>query len=588
MERILLYTCIITLLASCAREPSDVTTYHPPVINPSGQPVLTGLIGVITTGDNQLVEDAVINVGDYQTTTDENGKFSFENVTLFRDGTHITVEKPGYIFGSRKIYALESEVNVAQVELIPEAEASLVSGSQGVVDEEGILEINFPSGEYLLGENEIYNGEINAHLISIEGNTKNNYNKTPGDLTGIDVASDLSYEVKALSNFGTFHLSISSQSRERLQLPENSKAEFKLKLTDADLNTLPSVVSVFHFDQTNGTWIEKGEASLVGDQYTGEIDAAGYWMLGESFPYADVEGSLMTPDDTYTDTYVEIFNKDEAYVNALSTTRSGKYAGRVPQEMDLDLGVFHECAAGNQTSDLGIISQEEETINLIFVQTEMENIMVQGNVSDCNGEAPASAYVKISFSNQQYMYRADEFGNFDYSFANCSDTEINITAIADVDKKVSDMINLDITNNINTGEIQTCHDVIAGYEISYDNMEWQEELDNATDHSWTISRITGTNPRTIFSASMVDKDLGNKYVQASFVLKEDEPLVDFQLSFEIQGFIVIGRCEVEVVDHNGFESYRFFGLGDDISITDDTLYPADGVNAVDFSLVYYD
>jgi len=577
----------MTLLASCAREPSDVTTFHPPVINQPGNEVMAELVGTITTGDNQVVADALVSIQGYSTMTDGNGKFSFENAVLFKDGTYIQVEKPGYLFGSRKIYALEAETNVAQIELIPEPEVIMVSGIQEIVDESALLSIKFPTGDYLLSANEKYSGDINAHLTTITGNSKN-YNKTPGDLSGVVLNSDLLYEVKALSNFGIFNVGLSSQSREQLQLPENSKAQFELKLADADLNTLPSVVSVFHFDQLNGTWVDKGEASLIGDQYVGDIDGTGYWMLGESFPYTDVEGSLQTPDGTYNDTYVEIFNQDKAYVNTLNTTKSGRYAGRIPQEIDLALGVFHECAAGNQTKELGIITQEEELINLIIVQTEMENIAILGNVKDCDGMTQDRAYVKISFKDLQFLYRTDELGNFDYSFANCSDTKVSIAAISDVDKTVSEVLDLDISSTINTGDIPTCDDVVAGYDISYTNMEWQEELSNTTDHSWSISRITGTNPRTIFSVKMVDKDLGNTYVQGSFVIKENESLVDYQLAFEIQGFTILGQCEVELVNHNGFVSYRFFGIGDDIAITDNALYPSNGVDAVDFSLVYYD
>jgi len=87
---------------------------------------------------------------------------------------------------------------------------------------------------------------------------------------------------------------------------------------------------------------------------------------------------------------------------------------------------------------------------------------------------------------------------------------------------------------------------------------------------------------------MVDKDLGNTYLQGSFVLREDDSIVDYQLSFNIQGFLLLGQCEVEIVEHDGLTSYRFFGIGDDISVTDDTLYPEENVEFVDFSLVYYD
>ena len=586
MKQILLLICVISLLASCSREPYDVTSYQEPVINPSVNGVLGGLVGIITTDGNMPVEDAEVSIKGYKTTTDERGLFSFENVNLYSDGTYIEVTKPGFLFGSRKVYAIESEVNVTQIELIPEP--SKQTAILGSFIESDLLKINLPLGDYLLGANEIYNGEINLQLATIEGNTKNNYNKVPGDLTGVNVSSEQSYEIKALSNFGIFNVSISSQSNEQIQLPKNSKAMFELKLADADLNILPSVISVYHFDQKNGTWIEKSEATLVGDAYVGEIDDSGYWMLGNSFPYADISGSLETPDGTYNDTRVEFFNQKQAYIYGLNSTRSGNYLGRVPQDLDLNLGIFHECVAGNQTEEIGVITQEIESLSPILVETDMENIMIEGKVTDCNGDPTDKTFVKISFKDKQYLYRANAQGNFDFSFANCSDTQVSVTAINEDDKKVSEVIELDIRNDISTGDIQTCNEVVAGYDIEYENMNWANALDNDVDHSWSINRISGSNPRVIFSSNMHDNDSGEKYLQAAFIINEDEILVDYQISFKSQGFLLVGQCEVDVQEHNGITSYKFYGVGDDIAIVDMNLYPAENIEQVNFSLVYYE
>jgi len=241
----------LILFASCNREPQDVTIYQEPVINPPIEDVMAGLVGTVTTDGYQPVGDAEVTIGANSTMTDENGKFSFENTTLFGDGTYISVNKPGYLFGARKIYAIESEINVAQIELMPETTGDELIEGLAMMDSENQLEVNFPSGDYLLGANEPFLGLKSVQLTTIPSNS--GFNKIPGDLTGVDLGTDLRYKVKALSNFGVFNIRISSQSNDQIQLPENSKATFELKLADADLINLPSVVSLFHFDQTNGT-----------------------------------------------------------------------------------------------------------------------------------------------------------------------------------------------------------------------------------------------------------------------------------------------------------------------------------------------
>jgi len=297
---------------------------------------------------------------------------------------------------------------------------------------------------------------------------------------------------------------------------------------------------------------------------------------------------LETPDNSFNETHVEFFNQNQAYLNALSATTTGMYRGRVPQDVDLSLGVFHECKAGNQTEEVGVLSDENENLELIVVETEMENIAIQGSIRDCNGGVQDHVFVKVSFEDKQYLYLTDELGDFNYNFANCDDAEVSITAIDDINKKVSDVINLATSNQINAGEIETCGDIIAGYEIDYEQMDWKEALANSTNHTWSISRISGSNPRTIFSSTMVDKDTEVSYLQSAFVIREDLSDVDFQISFLTQGFLVIGKCEVEIEEYNGLTAYRFIGTGDDIGVTDDVIYPQENVDLVNFDLVYYD
>ena len=586
MNKLLLISSFLILLASCGREPIDEMTFGEPVINPSTSPVEGGLVGIITTTGNLPVEDAMVGFNGQQTMTDENGNFSFPESMLYRDGTYVTVEKPGYLFGSRKIYALEGEINVAEVELIPMEQGSQINQTEiSLLDLEN-LQVQFPAGNYMLGANEIFNGDVYAQLSTIDASNQNNYIKLPGDLTG----ASSTFEIKALTNLGVFHINLTSQINEQLQLPTDSKAQFELKLTEADIIPLPSVVSVFYFDQINGTWLEKGEASLVNDYYMGEVDAAGYWMVGESFPFADIEGSLLIndlSDMNFDDTELEIFNLDRGYLNEVRTTRSGRYATRVPQDVNLDLVVFYDCAVGNQIEELGILTTQELVIDEIEIEADMENIFIQGTITNCDGDVEDQSFIKISFEDEQFLYRADSNGNFDYSFSNCSEETVTIIAINEKDSKISEPYEIAITNEIEAGDIQTCNDVAAGYAIDYLNMDWQNALTNSVNHSWTISRISGANGRTIFSTQMIDVNTNVSYLRGVFVINDNETLVDYQLTFDTQSFHLFGECQVEEVVQDGITSFRFFGVGDEIEEIDPNIFPG-GIDSVSFDLVYYD
>ena len=582
MKRIILLSTILLFLSSCNREPTDVSTFQPPVINPSSIEVLGGLIGTITTNGSQPVEDASVHIKGHETTTDENGNFSFENVSLYQDGTFIEVSKPGYLLGSRKIYAIESEINVISLDLIAlDNELKILSSVNSVVEQEN-LEVNFPSGSYQLSANVNYEGEMSVHLATIDIESNIDFNKMPGDLTGVNKA----YETIALSSYKIFNVSLSSQSGENIQLPLNSNAIIEVGFDGEDLASLPSVITMYYFDQNNGTWVERGEAILGTDGYSGEIDDLGFWMLAASYPYAEIIGGLTSPDDMYKNTRLQIYNNDAQYLNAINTTTAGNYSTRIPQGVDLNLAIFHECAAGNQTEHLGILNQNR-IIDNFDIETNMANIHIIGSVHDCDGDVHDGAHVKISFSDQQFLYRVDADGGFDYSFSNCSDSYLSVLAINDKTQQVSDVLDVGISNEINIGDMTTCNEVVAGYDISYDFMDWKDELDQSVDHSWKISSISGTTSRLIFSANMVDRFTGVNYLEAVFVITEGVTEADYQLRFLTQAFNVFGSCEYELTDHDGFKSYRFFGIGDEIISTDDNIFPG-GIDSVNFSMVYYD
>ena len=584
MKHFLTIIGLALLLISCQREPMEVITPQTPVINPPQVPITGGLIGTVYSEDQNAVADAIVTLPGHQTTTDANGKFSFENINLYSDGSYLTIDKPGMHLASRKFYAIEGETNVVQLEMqYKEIDTELNSNEDDILGSEYMV-FNVPATHYLDQSNESYDGQVNVDIIEMPLGENENSFKIPGDLTGVDS----NFDVKAISNFGIFKLHFTSQSGERLQFPADYTASFTFKNPEVELSQIPNDLILWYFDEVNGTWIEKGQAIYSSDSFSGEIDQLGYWMLGIAYDYADIKGSIMASNVAFPNTRMDVQNFDLAYLSSINTTMSGMYSTRVPQSVDLDLAIFHDCNVGRQIENLGVLDANQD-FDAIEIEGVMDNIEILGKITDCNGTNNSMPYLKVNFGDDQFMYRSDEFGNFNFSFSNCTEDEVSIVAIDDKTSSVSESLLLPVNNSIDLGEIETCEQVVAGYDITYENMDWSDNLESSMIHEWTVSRVEALENKKIFSAKMIDQETGELYLNAAFVFVEGEATAEYALNFKAQGgFAIFGECNFEETNHGSFTSYRFIGTDAEIEGSiDDTIFP-NGINEVNFDLVYYD
>jgi len=583
MKHFIIIIGLTLLLVSCQREPMEVITPQSPVINPPQIPIIGGLIGTVYSESQNAVADAIVTLPGHQSTTDANGKFSFENINLYSDGSYLTIEKPGMHLASRKFYAIEGETNVVQIEMQTEKlDATLNANEDEIIGSEYIV-FNIPAAQYLDQSNDPYGGIVEVDIIEFPLGENENSFKIPGDLTGVDK----NFDVKAISNFGIFKLHFTSQSGEQLQFPTDHTASFTFINPEVELSQIPNDLTLWFFDEVNGTWIEKGQAIYSSNSFSGEIDQLGYWMLGIAYDYADIKGSIVASNNSFPDTRMDIQNFDLAYLSSIHTTMSGMYATRVPQDVDLDLAIFHDCNVGRQIENLGVLNEGQE-FEAFEIDVVMDNIEIQGKITDCNGGNNSMPYLKVNFGDDQFMYRSNELGDFNFSFSNCTEDEVSIVAINDETSTVSESLLLPVHNLIDLGEIETCDQVVAGYDISYQDMDWSENLESRVTHEWTVSRVAAIENKTIFSAKMIDQVTGELYVNAAFVIVEGETTAEYALNFKAQGgFAIFGECHFESVDHGSFKSYKFIGNDTEVEGYDAVIFP-NGINEVNFNLVYYD
>ncbi len=125
---------VFTLFAinSCQR---DIDLYVPDnnnigqILNPS--PVQATVNGKVVDENNQDVVGATVRSGAFMTVTDSRGLFRFDNITMDKYASVVTVELNGYFKGIRTFSATEGSSNFVKIKLIPKTLIGTIDAHAG-------------------------------------------------------------------------------------------------------------------------------------------------------------------------------------------------------------------------------------------------------------------------------------------------------------------------------------------------------------------------------------------------------------------------------------------------------------------------
>ncbi len=585
------YCIIIPMLAlmigSCQKEGLDETNVVT-VIRPSEEVITGSVTGYIVDENQDAVKDAIVSHHEEMTQTDADGKFTFTDIELYKDGSFLSVIKDGFFQGSKKFYAADD--NIIKIQLSPKTFLSDTDASVG-----GRIDINeayivLPGGNYLSQGSQLYNGKVNVYGQWINPADKDDSKEMPGDLTGYDSGGDF----KAITCFSMLKVGIEDISDQGIDLPKDKSATINFPIPDELLDFARDEISLWYFDELNGSWIEEGIAILENNRYVGEVKRIAVWACGFPSPHVEISASLISNGDLLARKIIKLLDSQTGYISYLNTNENGHFTTRIPMNSDLDVEVDHTCTNQPLSKNLGIFPSSEKLGLQDLPSTGSGMMQVKGVIKDCNGANKLNAYMKVDIGGTKFMINTHN-GEFDLPFStSCTDSIISMVAIDLENEYASEKISLSITERIDLQQIPLCHSVQSGYDFSFSHMNWADQLKNEVRHSWTVRTITSSNKKTIFNPKIVNENQNDiVYLSGAFVVIEGSDLVNYLLRCESQGFSISGTCEVLRESHDGFDSYRFFNPSPnpEIDETDSDIFPADhtsDIEMIDFNLVYYD
>lgn len=206
-------------------------------------------------------------------------------------------------------------------------------------------------------------------------------NPIPGDFGAI-------YKGKGvrLGTFGALHIQPRDVQGHALAMAPGKKATISIPIQAAQLAVAPPVIPLFHYDETQGLWVEDGTLTRTGGRYVGQISHFSAFNADTVFPGGAclkvlLDNSFVMPvtlDATYFDPAVGSFNH-----NGFVTS-------------DTTIGV--ERMAVNQNFTLKITDSQPSTVSVVLNSGPgLDPVLFPGgldtdqvNFSHCNGPVQVS------------------------------------------------------------------------------------------------------------------------------------------------------------------------------------------------------
>ena len=448
------------MFTSCKKDPivEDLT---PPIdttrnfIN-----VNTSVAGQVVDINNAAISDATVSFGTETTTTDANGIFKFENVTVPENRAFVKVEKVGFFHGSRTFFAYANQRSNVKISLLEKTIQGNVDMTGGTISTPEGVKLEFPANAIADANGNLYTGTVQVAAQYLDPTADNLSSIMPGDLRGITTDN----VEEGLTSYGMVAVELLGSSGELLNVADGKTVQLTMPVASGQTSSAPAEIPLWFFDETNGVWKEEGKATLQGNEYVGEVSHFTFWNCDVNWDLIYLDGSVLLDGVNLEGAYVCLtFDNNGWEIAACDGTNSGGiFSGQVPTNTTFTLNVysgsFNNCVNAIHTQQVGPFTADVtlDPINIV-PSTISDNVMkVTGTLVDCDNNPVTNGYAKIKLGLEDYYaYTTD--GTIDYTFTHCGTaTEVEIVAVDLDDVTQSDVVSYTVASTIDIGEVQAC------------------------------------------------------------------------------------------------------------------------------------
>jgi hypothetical protein len=471
MKKFSLFLLSILVLAIGCREDDMM----PPDTNPNPTEEVTrianSVLGMVIDEDGLPVADALVSMETSTTLTDENGVFRLNNVQVPSNRAFVKVEKAGYFHGSRTYIPSKGSLDRVRIRLLERTIVSSFAASQGGVAQlDDDLTVTFPANGFVDLNGNTYSGNVDVAAVYLDPTDPQLAEIMPGNLYALNADN----EEQILQTFGMAGVELTGDQGQELQIADGQKAELRMQVPGALLADAPASIPLWHFDEEEGIWMEEGSASLIGNEYVGQVAHFSFWNCDVPSDFVYLDGKVIYKGgQPIAGLLIEIESASSGTAYG-TTDEEGVFEGYVPNDDPLVLNILNECGMVVYSQDLGTLSNDVSlpTIELDPSTLSTNFSEIEGSVENCDGEPVQNGYVLIDLEGENNSITLPiSNGTFSGVVATCTATELLVVAIdQDADKEVS--IIVDVEPEIDLGTLVACDNLQEFIEYTMDGITY--------------------------------------------------------------------------------------------------------------------
>jgi protocatechuate 3,4-dioxygenase beta subunit len=377
-----------------------------------GNEVNRDFMGRIIDTSHNPVSGAAVRIGSESTTTDDNGIFIMEDVSVFERFAYVEVEKSGYLKGSRSLVPTDGMNQVSIMLLDENIVGTVPSGADGEVNLPNGTTVKF-DGAFKDENGNAYTGNVTVMMQHLDPSDDEITLKMPGML----YAQDSDNNEKVLETYGMINVELRGSGGEKLNIADGHTATIELPVDPAQTNA-PNSIPLWHFDEEKGYWIEDGTADLIGGKYIGQVSHFSWWNCDAPFPTVNL---CMTIEDTNGNpvygVVVELWMSNATYPRTGWSNGNGEICGLIPANETLTMEIIDPCGAPISTSTIGPFSADTN-LGVITIPAA-QTVVVTGTLLDCNNNPVTDGYVVLesgSYANNNYINLSYTVTNGSFTF----------------------------------------------------------------------------------------------------------------------------------------------------------------------------
>lgn len=465
-----------------------------------GPEITRDIIGRVFSLNGTALSGVTINTGNSSTSADSNGVFILKNANLNERFGFIKAEKAGFIHASRSIVPTDGTNQITIVMLPETIVGSTQSGEQATLELANGASVAL-EGNYINAQGQAYSGNVNVIMHHLDAAADATQNQMPGMLYARNYQGDQ----RSLQTYGMLAVELRGEHGEDLNLAPGTTAEIVVPVSTSLLAMAPATIPLWYFDETNGYWVEEGEARLEGDKYVGTVSHFSFWNCDiptEAYVVCiKVQNENGNP---ITNKEINVTSSNFG-TNSGITNHIGEACGFLPANEILTLEILFtgNCAGATYTETIGPFSQDASVLVTIpsnILQGYLTETVV-GTLQNCANENVSEGFVLYQHEGDERLLSLED-GLFSTTQIHCGDNlNFRLKGFDTDTNQDTGFLEYNFTNPLtDVGIIATCNEIEEFYSFKIDDYQkrlFTSELFYVLQTSETM-RLKSQNVETAF------------------------------------------------------------------------------------------